>query len=193
MKKSKIYTKTGDAGETGLVSGTRAPKSDARIVLYGEVDELNSRIGLLVSSLRSNSQFSQEMAFLEEIQSSLFDLGSNLACEAEKRSEWKLPQVTVGIVSKMEDSIDFMDAGLEPLKNFILPGGHETASYAHLCRTSSRSVERLMVNYQRETQEVLPDNGLVFLNRLSDYFFVLARWLNKKNGMGETTWKPSKS
>lgn len=193
MKKSKIYTRTGDAGETGLVSGTRTPKSDARIMLYGEVDELNSRIGQLVSSLRSSTQFVQEMAFLEEIQSSLFDLGSNLACEAEKRSEWKLPQVSLGIVSRMEDSIDFMDAGLEPLKNFILPGGHETASFAHLCRTSSRTVERMMVNYQHETNEELPTNGLVFLNRLSDYFFVLARWLNKKNGMGETAWKPSKS
>ncbi len=193
MKKSKIYTRTGDAGETGLVSGTRTPKSDARIMLYGEVDELNSRIGQLVSSLRSSSQFPEEMAFLEEIQSSLFDLGSNLACEADKRADWKLPQVSINIVSRMEDSIDFMDAGLEPLKNFILPGGHESASLAHLCRTSSRSVERLMVNYQHETKEVLPINGLVFLNRLSDYFFVLARWLNKKNGIGETSWKPSKS
>jgi len=162
-------------------------------MLYGEVDELNSRIGQLVSSLRSSSMFVQEMAFLEEIQSSLFDLGSNLACEADKRNEWKLPQVSPSIISKMEDSIDFMDAGLEPLKNFILPGGHETASFAHLCRTSSRTVERMMVNYQHESNEELPTNGLVFLNRLSDYFFVLARWLNKKNGMGETTWKPSKS
>jgi len=193
VKKSKIYTRTGDSGETGLVSGTRTPKSDARIMLYGEVDELNSRIGQLVSSLRSSSMFVQEMAFLEEIQSSLFDLGSNLACEADKRNEWKLPQVSPSIISKMEDSIDFMDAGLEPLKNFILPGGHETASFAHLCRTSSRTVERMMVNYQHESNEELPTNGLVFLNRLSDYFFVLARWLNKKNGMGETTWKPSKS
>lgn len=192
MSKSKIYTKTGDAGETGLVSGTRAPKSDARIMLYGEVDELNSRIGMLVASLRDFSQFAPQMAFLEEIQSALFDLGSNLACEADKRAEWKLPQVTTGVVGKLESQIDHMDGVLEPLKNFILPGGHTLSAQAHLCRTSCRAVERLMVNYSRESGEVLPENGLVFVNRLSDYFFVLARWLNKSMKVGETAWKPSK-
>ena len=191
MKKSKIYTKTGDAGETSLVSGTRAPKSDARIMLYGEVDELNSRIGALVAILRSEKQFDQQMSLLEEIQSGLFDLGSNLACEAQKRTEWKLPQVAIGLVQKLETSIDQMDGTLEPLKNFILPGGHITAAHAHLCRTSCRAVERLMVSYQHESGEELPENGLIFLNRLSDYFFVLARWLNKKMNIGETPWKPS--
>ena len=191
MKKSKIYTRTGDDGETSLVSGTRAPKSDARIMLYGEVDELNSRIGVLAANLRSDTQFSTQMAFLEEIQSGLFDLGSNLACEAAKRNEWKLPQVTSVLVLNIEASIDQMDGVLEPLKNFVLPGGHVTAAQAHLCRTSCRAVERLMVSYNQESGEVLPENGLIFLNRLSDYFFVLARWLNKKMNVVETPWKPS--
>ncbi len=191
MKKSKIYTKTGDSGDTSLVSGTRAPKSDSRIKLYGEADELNSRIGALVASLRAETQFVLQMAFLEEIQSGLFDLGSNLACEAEKRSEWKLPQVKLELVQKIELNIDQMDDALEPLKNFVLPGGHTTAAQAHLCRTSCRAVERLMVSYQHESGEELPTNGLIFLNRLSDYFFVLARWLNKKMNVGETPWKPS--
>lgn len=191
MKKSKIYTKTGDGGETSLVSGTRAPKSDSRITLYGEVDELNSRIGVLVASLRSESSFSQQIVVLEMIQSGLFDLGSNLACEESKRKEWKLPQVTMTLVQKLELSIDQMDEALEPLKNFILPGGHLTAAQAHLCRTSCRAVERLMVSYHHESGETLPENGLVLLNRLSDYFFVLARWLNKKMNVGETPWKPN--
>jgi cob(I)alamin adenosyltransferase len=191
VKKSKIYTRTGDAGETSLVSGTRAPKSDARIMLYGEVDELNSRIGVLVASLRTETQFALQMAFLEEVQSGLFDLGSNLACEAFKRSEWKLPQVSSDLVQRLESSIDQMDGALDPLKNFVLPGGHETAALAHLCRTSCRAVERLMVSYQHESGEELPVNGLMFINRLSDYFFVLARWFNKKMNIGETPWKPS--
>ena len=191
MKKSKIYTKTGDDGETSLVSGTRTLKSNERIVLYGEVDELNSRIGVLVASLRTDSQFKAQVEFLEEIQSGLFDLGSNLACEAEKRSEWKLPQVATGVVQKIESKIDQMDDELDPLKNFILPGGHISAAQAHLCRTSCRAVERMLVSYQKETGEVLPDNGLSFINRLSDYFFVLSRWINKKMSFGETAWKPS--
>jgi cob(I)alamin adenosyltransferase len=94
-------------------------------------------------------------------------------------------------VLKLESGIDQMDAALEPLKNFVLPGGHITAAQAHLCRTSCRAVERLMVSYQHESGEELPTNGLIFLNRLSDYFFVLARWLNKKMNVGETPWKPS--
>ncbi|MBY0517754.1 MAG: cob(I)yrinic acid a,c-diamide adenosyltransferase [Bacteriovoracaceae bacterium] len=189
MKKSKIYTKTGDRGETGLVSGTRIHKSDLRIDLYGEVDELNSRIGFAVSMMRDLKVFDTEMAQLEDIQCRLFDLGSNLACESEKRNEWKLPQIKVEQVTKIESYIDFFDDKLEPLSNFILPGGHPSAAAIHLCRTSSRKVERLLVDYHLQTKEELPTCGLEFLNRLSDYFFVLARYVNKKMNRGETIWK----
>ncbi len=189
MKKSKIYTKTGDQGETGLVSGTRILKSDLRIDLYGEVDELNSRLGFAVSLMRELKVFDNEMAQLEEIQCRLFDLGSNLACESEKREEWRLPQIKMEQVTKIESFIDFLDDKLEPLSNFILPGGHPAAAALHLCRTSSRKVERLLVDYHIQTKEELPSCGLELLNRLSDYLFVLSRYVNKRMNRGETIWK----
>ncbi len=185
MKKSKIYTKTGDLGETGLVSGTRALKSDQRIDLYGEVDELNSRVGALVAKLAA-----KDRVFLEEIQSALFDLGPNLACEASQRAQWKLPVIGEGWVKKLESSIDLMDSTLSPLQHFILPGGSEAAVAAHLCRTHCRLVERRMVAYHQETQEPLPEHALQFINRLSDYFFVFARWCNHQAQISEAAWKP---
>lgn len=191
MKKSKIYTRSGDKGETSLVSGTRTRKSDLRISMYGEVDELNSRIGWALSLLRSSADYQRVVERLERVQSSLFDLGSNLACEEVKRTEWKLPQVTAQNVLDLESDIDEMDQVLEPLKNFILPGGHQRSAAIHLCRTCTRSVERRMVDFKLETGEELPENGLEFINRLSDYFFVLARWLNKNEGVIETPWKPN--
>lgn len=191
MKKSKIYTRSGDKGETSLVSGTRTRKSDLRISMYGEVDELNSRIGWALSLLRSSADYQRVVERLERVQSSLFDLGSNLACEEVKRTEWKLPQVTAQNVLDLESDIDEMDQVLEPLKNFILPGGHQRSAAIHLCRTCTRSVERKMVDFKLETGEELPENGLEFINRLSDYFFVLARWLNKNEGVIETPWKPN--
>lgn len=189
MKKSQIYTFTGDNGSTGLVSGTRVSKSDDRIFLYGEVDELNSRIGLVVSFMRKEKDFVREINFLEDIQASLFDLGSNLAIESSKRSEWKLPAISPERVKQLEAEIDWMDAGLDPLKNFILPGGTIVASSIHLCRTCARAIERQMVGFANSTGEELPENGLKFVNRLSDYFFVLARSVNKHVGQPETIWK----
>lgn len=189
MNKSKIYTFTGDTGSTGLVSGTRVSKSDERISLYGEVDELNSRIGLVISFMRKEKDYAREINFLEEIQASLFDLGSNLAIESGKRAEWKLPTVSADRVKQLEAEIDWMDAGLDPLKNFILPGGTIVASSIHLCRTSARTVERKMVGFAQNTGEEMPEHSLKFVNRLSDYFFVLARSVNKQMGQTETPWK----
>ena len=186
MKKSKVYTKTGDEGLTGLVSGNRALKSDLRIDLYGEMDELNSRIGLVCSSLES--RHTSEVTFLRDIQSALFNLGSNMACEFENREKFKLPQLSPVTVSELEQAIDKMDEQLEPLKNFILPGGTMSASYIHLARTCTRSVERKLVHYQNITGEELPCLSIVFLNRLSDYFFVLARYINKIEGGKEIHW-----
>jgi cob(I)alamin adenosyltransferase len=193
VSKSKIYTRTGDEGLTALVSGKRISKADARIALYGEVDELNSRLGWLVASLSSVSVTQADKDFLVEIQSALFDLGSNLACEASERSTWKLPQLSESLLKRMEQSIDTMDATLIPLKNFVLPGGHSAAAAAHLCRTSCRSVERLMVSFGEASGEELPTNGVPFINRLSDFFFVFARYINKLQSVAEPIWVPARS
>jgi len=193
MKKSKIYTKTGDGGETGLVSGNRVKKSDLRLDLYGELDELNSRMGYATSLLAEDPQFKKILGFLHQIQSAIFDLGSNLACEVENREKYHLPQLSVDLIKELETEIDRMDSELEPLKNFILPGGSQASASLHLCRTGARTVERKLVNYHEVTKEELPINGSVFLNRLSDYLFVLARFVIKQQKGPEIFWKPQKS
>lgn len=192
MKKSKIYTKTGDQGETGLVSGNRTRKSDSRIDLYGELDELNSRIGLSCSQLSLDLEFQQTVNFLHHIQSAIFDLGSNLACEVENRAKFNLPQISDEFIGDLEQEIDRLDHELAPLKNFILPGGTVVASSIHLCRTNARTVERKLLHYFETTKEDLPVNSVIFLNRLSDYFFVLARYVNKMKSVEEIAWKPRK-
>lgn len=192
MKKSRIYTKTGDQGETGLVSGSRTSKSDARIDLYGELDELNSRVGLACSHMSGDLEFQQILNFLHHVQSAIFDLGSNLACEVESRAKFNLPQISDQFISDLEFEIDKLDAELSPLKNFILPGGSIISSELHMCRTNTRSVERKLISYHASSKEELPANSLIFLNRLSDYFFVLARFANKLKDVKEIEWKPRK-
>jgi cob(I)alamin adenosyltransferase len=187
VKKSTIYTHTGDGGETGLVGGTRVSKADARIDLYGEVDELNARLGAVVAALGEQGP---EATFLTRVQSALFDLGANLACEVADRSRFKLPGIAPGLVAEMESEIDRMDSALVPLKNFILPGGVPSAVAAHLARTGCRRVERLLISFGNETGEAAPAHALELLNRLSDHLFVLARWANHQAGQAETTWKP---
>ena len=191
MKKSKVYTKTGDKGQTGLVSGNRTLKSDARIDLYGELDELNSRIGVS-SSLLVETEFKSIVRFLQILQSAIFDLGSNMACEAELRQKYNLPQVTEELIHDIEKEIDRMDSELIPLKSFVLPGGTHAAATIHMCRTNARSVERKLIAYFESTKEELPQHSGVFLNRLSDYFFVLARYVNHIKNTEEIPWQPRK-
>jgi len=188
MKKSSVYTRTGDEGTTGLVGGTRVKKSDSRIHLYGEVDELNSHIGMGISCLPNEF----DKSFLYEIQSSLFDLGSNLACELDKRGQFKLPQIEEILIEKMEKEIDKMDSVLPPLKTFILPGGSLEASVFHICRTVSRKVERQMVSFEEQHAGEVPESALRFMNRLSDYFFILARFVNMEKLVQEIPWVPLK-
>jgi cob(I)alamin adenosyltransferase len=192
MKKSKVYTKTGDSGETGLVSGNRTPKSDIRIDLYGELDELNSRLGICASQLTQDLEFQQIVNFVHHIQSAIFDLGSNLACEVENRAKFNLPQLSDEFISDLEFEIDKMDSDLAPLKNFILPGGSVVAATIHVARTNARTVERKIIKYFKVTKEELPENSIIFLNRLSDYLFVLARYVNHKKKVEEISWKPRK-
>jgi cob(I)alamin adenosyltransferase len=188
-EKSKVYTKGGDQGETGLVGGTRVSKSDQRIDLYGEVDELNSWVGVVVSHL-DNKLFINEIESLKTIQNLLFDLGSNLACESEKREAFNLPAIKEKSISNIELAIDRLDSECPKLTNFILPGGGAAASFLHLSRTVCRKVERKLIQYQKTTGEELPENRVKFINRLSDFFFVLSRYVNLKMGESEVLWKP---
>ena len=187
---SKVYTKSGDKGETGLVGGTRVSKSDLRIDLYGEVDELNSFLGMALSFLEKEVLDSQGKV-LSQIQHKLFDLGSNLACEIEKRSQFQLPQIKEEDIELLESSIDLMDGELEALKNFVLPGGHKAASTFHVCRTVCRKVERKIIAFNMESGEELPENSQRYLNRLSDYFFVISRFVNLKANVEEVLWVPA--
>jgi cob(I)alamin adenosyltransferase len=184
VTKSKVYTKTGDKGETSLVGGTRLSKGDDQIELYGEVDELNSFLGYSKELL--GNEYKKDRELIEKIQSSLFDLGSHLACETDKRETFKLPLIDTSIVLEIESRIDECDSACPPLKNFILPGGDSAAANLHITRSVSRRVERHMI----KSKVLLPENALTLMNRMSDYFFVLSRYVNISKGVTEVLWKP---
>ncbi|MEL6142617.1 MAG: cob(I)yrinic acid a,c-diamide adenosyltransferase [Bacteroidota bacterium] len=175
----KIYTKSGDQGETGLFSGRRVSKADLRVEAYGTVDELNATTGLL----RDHVEDVNCRAFLLHQQHLLFDLGGLLA---DDREDGTLSFPT-NSVDGLEAEIDRLEANLEPLRHFILPGGHIQISSAHLARTVCRRAERRVVALHSEVN--LPSEVLRYLNRLSDYFFVLGRWLEQENGVEELKWE----
>ena len=181
----KIYTKTGDAGLTSLIGGTKVPKSDLRIDAYGTVDELNSWIGLINDQLNME-EFKNE---LKDIQDRLFTIGSSLACDADKEPKMKLPDLHESDIRLLEVKIDEMTAQLPPMKSFILPGGHVTVSSIHVCRTVCRRAERLLVGMQQH-ELFLEPKVLQYINRLSDYLFTLARYAAEKLGVPEIPWKP---
>lgn len=176
----RIYTKTGDKGETGLFGGKRLPKSHIRIEAYGTVDELNAYLGLLRDSI-GDSTLSLK---LKTLQDRLFDLGSILACDPEK--EMNLPGLEEEDIRFLEEEIDKMNDKLPELKNFILPGGHTTVSFCHIARCVCRRAERIAVALHIE--EKVDEINIRFLNRLSDYLFVLARKLAKDLDVEEVTW-----
>ncbi|MEQ1747666.1 MAG: cob(I)yrinic acid a,c-diamide adenosyltransferase [Saprospiraceae bacterium] len=179
----RIYTKTGDAGETGLFGGRRVPKSHARVDAYGTVDELNSFIGLLHDSLDDEAV----RDLLREIQHGLFSIGSTLA--SDPAGEFAMPSgIQEADIQRLENAMDAMDERLPELKNFILPGGYPTVSLCHVCRTVCRRAERLVVALH--TQDPVEPLVLQYLNRLSDYFFVLARFIGHQAGAGEVVWRP---
>lgn len=189
----KIYTKTGDNGTTGLYGGTRVPKFDSRIEAYGTIDELNSFLGLL----RDQKIPASDSNFLIEIQTDLFTVGAILATPVEKetlkngKKRLNIQRIKSEDIEKLEHQIDTLDAQLEPMTHFVLPGGHTTVSYCHICRSICRRAERL-VNYL-STETSLDPAILMYLNRLSDYLFVLARKLTKDLGIEETKWIPQKT
>ena len=190
----KIYTKTGDKGETSLFGGARVPKSHIRVEAYGTVDELNSYIGLLTDLIETP----QYKAVLKEIQDRLFTIGSILATEPSK--QMKTPDLKNEDIQLLENEIDTMDAELPPLKSFILPGGHSTVSFCNIARTVCRRAERLVINLvlleKENGQPINPHNELgqslsiQYLNRLSDYLFILGRKIAKDLGAEEILWKP---
>ena len=179
----KIYTKKGDTGTTSLIGGTRVPKYHLRIEAYGTVDELNSYVGLI----RDHIQKQEEVEILKDIQDRLFTLGSILASDPEK-SKMKLPELNPEDVELLEKEMDRMNERLPELTHFVLPGGHPVASYCHLARCVCRRAERLAVHLNEEE----PVNPIVikYLNRLSDYFFVLARLQTLVNKGVEYQWIP---
>ncbi len=180
----KIYTKTGDAGKTGLIGGTKVPKNHIRIETYGTVDELNSYLGLVGDLLMDLPG----KKMLKEIQDTLFAMGSTLASDPQKETKMKLPEVKASDVAGLEEQIDGMEEVLPEMKNFILPGGHPTVSTIHIARCVCRRAERLCVNMQESGLPVQP-LVLQYLNRLSDYLFVLARYTGHQLQVGEVIWK----
>ncbi len=190
---SKIYTKTGDSGETSLVDGSRIGKNDARLDLYGDVDELNSWVGKALTTYLDQESDATTKQQMEKIQSLLFNLGSQLACPDEKLEQMKLPQITIESVQEVEAEIDRIDQILPPLKAFILPGGTAAAADLHVCRAIARRVERKLVHFLSGHNQLSENyqTALQFLNRLSDYLFILSRYANHQKGEAETHWNKS--
>ncbi|MCS6980137.1 MAG: cob(I)yrinic acid a,c-diamide adenosyltransferase [Flavobacteriales bacterium] len=182
----KIYTRTGDKGSTQLFGGLRVPKHHLRIEAYGTVDELNSFVGWLRDQIQE-----EEMAgFLLKIQNELFVVGSLLAAQPGKNN-LRLPELPGDAVTALERAMDQMEQSLEPLRYFILPGGHPLVSAAHICRTVCRRAERRVTALQEADPENVSPGILEYLNRLSDYFFMLARHLARLSRTQEIPWKPN--
>jgi cob(I)alamin adenosyltransferase len=186
---NRIYTKTGDAGTTALGTGERVPKTSPRIAAYGTVDETNAHIG--VARLHLTGQEADAMLF--RVQNDLFDLGADLC--VPDRGE-KLPYEPVRIsdaqVKRLEDEIDMMNASLDPLRSFILPGGSAAAAALHVARTVSRRAERMMVELSSLPGEAVSAPALKYINRLSDFLFVASRYVND-HGKSDVLWVPGKN
>ncbi|SMP32865.1 cob(I)alamin adenosyltransferase [Algoriphagus winogradskyi] len=182
-KKMKIYTKTGDEGQTSLLGGTRVPKFDVRIDAYGTVDELNSYIGMLgdqeVNWMRAE--------ILKEIQDRLFTIGADLATDPAKQNV-KKPDLLKSDIEMLEKQIDEMEKALPPLTSFILPGGHTSVSFGHLARTVCRRTERIVT--ELAAMEPVSELIIQYLNRLSDYLFVLCRKMAQELNVNEVIWNP---
>ena len=182
---NKIYTKTGDAGETSLGNGDRVPKHALRVHVYGSVDELNSFLGL--ARLGASKRI---LEYISRIQNDLFDLGGDLCFpleDGENNKKYPPLRINDSQVKRLESEIDDMNSKLKPLKSFVLPGGSNISTYLHLCRTICRRAERLCV--ELSTIEEVNPNSTKYLNRLSDWLFVASRITNN-NGVGDILWVP---
>jgi cob(I)alamin adenosyltransferase len=190
VKLNKIYTRTGDDGTTGLVTGPRRLKHDLRVDAYGTVDETNSVIG--VARLATGSMAELD-GMLFRIQNDLFDLGADLATpDTGEKVEWEPLRVVQSQVDRLESEIDTLNANLDPLTSFVLPGGSPAAAHLHVARTISRRAERLMVELSKIEGEVVAAPALKYINRLSDFLFVAARYANG-GGKADILWVPGKN
>ncbi len=187
---NKIYTRTGDDGTTALGSGRRVAKYDLRVEAYGTLDETNAAIGL--ARLHTKGSHPPLDAMLARIQNDLFDLGADLCYPDESKDARGRLQVTDAQVERLEREIDRLNGDLEPLRSFVLPGGSSAASFLHLARTISRRAERLMVALSARKGETVGAPALRYINRLSDFLFVAARFANDK-GKSDVTWIPGQN
>jgi cob(I)alamin adenosyltransferase len=185
---NRIYTKTGDQGQTHLAGGQRVPKDSPRIECYGTVDELNAFVGM--ACISSSESVPALVPILRRVQHELFNLGSILATQPEDVHP-KQARITAAEVRQLEIEIDRMNADLSPLRSFVLPGGTRLNTELHACRTICRRAERLAVTLERE--EKIPPETVQYLNRLSDAFFVWSRWVNHVLGVPEVLWEPNQS
>ena len=187
---NKIYTRTGDSGTTALGSGERVAKYDLRVEAYGTVDETNAAIGL--ARLHTRDAEPELDVMLARIQNDLFDLGADLCFPSDTKDERGRLQVADALVVRLEGEIDELNQVLDPLRSFILPGGTPAASFLHVARTVSRRAERLMVALTSRPDEPVGDAALRYINRLSDFLFVAARYANGK-GKSDVMWVPGKN
>ena len=190
VKLNKIYTRTGDGGTTGLAAGPRRSKADLRIESFGAVDEANAALGLAMLHAGDQPQLAE---MLTRIQNDLFDLGADLATpDTGEIQEWEPLRIVEAQVERLEKEIDLLNAELAPLNSFILPGGSPLSAYLHLARTISRRAERLMVALKEKEGEIVSAAALKYVNRLSDFLFVAARYANDK-GKADVLWVPGKN
>jgi cob(I)alamin adenosyltransferase len=189
---NRIYTRTGDKGETALGSGQRLSKAHIRIQAYGTVDETNATLGV-VRLYTTDATFTKLDAMLARIQNELFDLGADLCVpDTGEKLSYEPLRILATQHERLEREIDELNEELEPLRSFVLPGGHAAAAQLHVSRTVCRRAERLMVELKSHAGEHVSENGLTYINRLSDFLFVASRWANVKTS-GDILWVPGKT
>jgi cob(I)alamin adenosyltransferase len=189
---NRIYTRTGDKGDTALGSGERVSKAHLRIQAYGTVDETNAVVGL-ARLHTAEAAFARLDAMLARIQNELFDLGADLCVPGGGNDSDTVPlRIQPGQHRRLEAEIDELNGELEPLRSFVLPGGHPAAAHLHLARTVCRRAERLIVELAALEAERVSDGAIAYANRLSDFFFVASRWANAR-GLGDVLWVPGKT
>ncbi|CAN7253960.1 cob(I)yrinic acid a,c-diamide adenosyltransferase [Pararhizobium sp. LjRoot235] len=190
VRLNKIYTRTGDDGMTGLTTGPRRLKSDLRVEAYGTIDEANSFLGL---ARQHTAEFAALDAMLMRIQNDLFDLGADLSApDTGETLPYEPLRIIAAQVTRIETEIDALNADLDPLRSFVLPGGSGAAAALHIARTVARRAERQMVELARMEGETVSHEALAYINRLSDFLFVAARWANGK-GKSDVLWVPGKN
>jgi cob(I)alamin adenosyltransferase len=190
---NRIYTRTGDAGETALGNGERLSKANIRIAAYGTVDETNATVGI-VRLHTASPELAKLDAMLARIQNELFDLGADLCVpDRGEKLEFEPLRILPKQYERLETEIDELNAELSPLRSFVLPAGHAAAAHLHLSRTICRRAERLIVELKSHEGEHVSEGAIAYINRLSDFFFVASRWVNAKAANGDVLWVPGKT